>query len=213
MANLKLFINTSANQLVAGQNSTQLIEPGSIPLFFGDTLLLNIYLLQVPIGWDARNPMASGLETVPTNGLQLFFYIDDGTIGGTIYTQQIAFAEDPSQRFFIGTLALNTAALQTLIGANTGAPAWIKIGYVQNGVQTTVLSARVTINVGLPLVALAVPAALTPLSAEVANATYYPQLPVAGMPLLIKSPAGHTFALVAVDNADGTSSTQLNQID
>lgn len=205
MAELKLFINTSNNSLVAGQASSQVIDPASLPLFFGDTLSLKIYLLQLPLGYNANDPANSRLETVPLAGLQLYFYIDDGKVSGTVYTQQIAFDVDPTGTFFTGTLALNTGPLQTLLGTATSARAWIKVGYIQNAVQTTVLSKEVTIWVGLPVNALVIPPGSNPLSVEIADATFWSQQPVAGRPLYLESPNGKIIALMVVDNADGTA--------
>jgi len=212
VADLKLFNNISNNTLVAGQKSTQPVDPSSLPLYFGDTLNLIIYLLQIPTGYNAQDPSNSTLETVTTAGLQLFLYLDDGVVGGTIYTQQVAFATDPTNSYFYGTLALNTPALQTLLGTNTSAPCWLKMGYVQNGVQTTTLSKQVTIGVGIPVGALVVPAGLTPLSQEVAQAEFFPLQPKAGLALYLESPNGKIIAVVAVDNPDGTASLQANPV-
>lgn len=213
MADLKLYINTSNNSLVGGQSSTQAIDTGSLPLFFGDVLNLVIYLLQTPTGYNSTDPSNSKLETVSIAGLQLFFYLDDGKIGGTVYTSQVAFETDPTDSFFIGTLALNTEPLQTLLGTANSATAWVKVGYVQNGQQVTILSKQVSIGVGIPVAALQVPAGLTPLAAEVANQTYFPQQPVAGKPLYLESPNGKIFVLRVVDDPDGNAhfeSSQLN---
>ena len=212
MANLTLYINTRANSLIAGQSSTQSVDASSLPLFFGDTLSLVIYLLQLPLGYNATDPSNSKLQTVSTAGLQLYLYLDDGTTGGTIYTQQILWQTDPTGSYFYANLVLNTEALQTLLGSQTSATCWLKIGYVQNGLQTTVLSKQVTVGVGLPTVALVAPAGQTPLSAEVASATYVSLQPVAGRPIYLESPNGKIFALVAVDNPDGTASVQASQV-
>lgn len=210
MAELKLFINTSNNTLLAGQSSTQSVDPSSLPLFFGDTLQLTIYLLELPAGYSAADPASSTLETVDIAGLQLFLYLTHGEIDGDIYAQQIAFTPDLVNNCFTGNLALNTAALDTLLGAATSAQCWLKIGYVQGGLQTTVFSKTVTIGVGLPAEALVVPPGQTPLSAEVANATYLTQAPVAGRPIYLESANGKIIALLAVDNPDGTASLQAS---
>ena len=204
MADLKLFINTSNNTLVGGQTSTQVVPASSLPLFYGDTLNLIIYLLQTPAGYNPTDPSNSTLQTVPLAGLQLFLYLDDGEVAATVYASQVAFATDPTGSYFTGTLALNTAALQTLLGTNTSAGCWLKVGYVQGGLQTTVLSQQVTVGVGIPVGVLVVPPGLTPLSAEVANALYWTVAPVNGRALYLASPTGKLVALVAVDTADGS---------
>ena len=199
MAQLTLFINTSNNTLVAGRQSTQPLGT-ALPLFFGDTLSLVIYLLQLPEGYNGQDPANSQLETVSTAGLQLLLYLDDGDVAGTIYTQEVAFQTDANNEFFYAPLALNTDALKTLLGANTSAQAWLKIGYVQGGLQTTVLSLQVTIQVGLPTQPLVVPAGLTPLSAEVANATYLSLNPVPGRAIYLESPDGTKMVALMLTN-------------
>lgn len=210
MAQLTLYINTSNNTLVAGQLSTQAIDPSSLPFFYGDTLTLFVYLLQWPKGYNPQDVTNSTLQTVSTAGLTLSLYIDDGTIGGIIYTQALTFQTDPNNQYFytpVGSLlALNTAALATLLGTSTGPkPAYLKIGYTQNGLVTTILSRQVNIGVGLPSQPLVVPPGQTPLSAEVANATYFPRQPVAGLPLFLESPNGKILLLAATDQPDGTA--------
>lgn len=211
MPQLTLYIDTQANQLVTGTTSTQTVQPSSIPLFYGDTLSLVIYLLTKTK--STTRPNDYDVSIVNTAGLQLFLYLDDGTVSGTIYTQQIVWTPDANNTYFSANLALNTAALLTLIGTSTsGASCWLKIGYVQGGLQTTVLSAQVTVGVGLPTSAVVVPAGQTNVSAEVANATYFPQAPVNGKPLYLASESGKVCALYFVDNPDGTASFQASQV-
>lgn len=204
MPNLTLYISTTENALLAGQNVSSRIDPNSLPLYFGDTLTLNIWLLARQ---SNVNPVSYAI--VPTNGLQLFVYIDDGKVGGTIYTSQIVWTSDPNNQFFFANLPLNTTNLQTLLGSSPTATAFLKIGYVVGGLQTTVLSQSVTIGVGLPSAAVGQPpAGQTALSVEIANNTYFPIKPVNGQALYLATPNGKIIAVIAVDNPDGTASLQ-----
>lgn len=212
MAQLTLYVNTSNNSLVAGRASTQAVDAGSLPFFYGDTLSLIIYLLQLPAGYNAQDPANSTLQTVSTAGLQLSVWIDDGTNGGTVYTDQIAFDTDAGNTYFFADLPLNTVALATLLGSSQSKTAYLQIGYVQAGKQTTVLTRVVNIGVGIPNVTQAVAPGLTPLSAEAANAAYFPKNPVPGLPIYLESLNGKILALMAVDNPDGTASLQANPI-
>lgn len=207
MARLNLYIDTTSNQILAGFSAPFALNPATLPLWFGDTLSLQIYLL------NTNSSVLAGFNsyTIINNaGLQLFVYLDDGTITpGVIYTQQINWTADPTNSFFYSTLSLNTMALQTLLGTATSAGATLKVGYVQGGLQTTVLSVPVSIGVGLPSTQLVVPAGLTPLSLEVANNLFVhldgnPNNP--GQGIYMYSPLGKKFLLHIIDNLDGTGS-------
>lgn len=204
---LNLFIDTSSNQLVSGTTNAAIVNAASLPLFYGDSITLQIWLLQPAPVYSGAGGAA--YQVIPTNGISLQLYLDDGTIGGTTYTQQVAFATDPNNQYFIGSLPLNTAPMLTLMTGKTTATVALKVGYLQNGgLQTTVLSTSVNINVGLPQNQLVVPPGLTPLAAETANQTYVPIRGVAGGAIQVVSPAGIILTLHAVDNGDGTASPQ-----
>lgn len=212
MAAHALYIDTSSNTLLSGIGaSAGPVNANTLPLYFGDTLALQIYLL-APL----QNPPPSDFayQVIETDGLALFLYIDAGTVGGTIYTQQInwTIANDGEFDYFSGNLSLNTVALEALMGTATSATAWIKIGYIQNGLQTTVFSQQIQITVGLPLVNLTVPPGQTPLSAEVAQQTYLSLQPVNGRALMLSSPLGKIIELVVVDNPDGSASLKENNL-
>lgn len=207
-----LYIDTTANRLVSGLSSPSPIAASSIPLFFGDTISLKVYLLD-------KNPNANPTTTNPyapinLSGLQLQLYIDNGLVTSpTIYTQQVTFnvnSTNASSQFFYADLALNTTPLQTLISNAGGisAQAYLKIGYVQSAVATTVLSQQVTIGVGLPSAALSVPAGQTALTVEVANNTFVPLQPLAGQPIQLMSGLGKVLVLYAKDEADGSVTFQ-----
>lgn len=202
MASITLFIDTTNDSLVAGLTSTQVFDAGSLPFFYGDSPTINIYLLtRVYTAGQSGYTFAAPNNT----GLSVQLFLDDGLVGGTIYTFQTVFVPDVNNSFVTATLPLNTPALATLLGSNTNASCWMKIGYLKNGVPTTVLSQRVNIGVGLPNVVPVVPAGQTAISAETASATFVNKTPVNGEPIYFASPAGKIFALVAVDQDDGTA--------
>jgi hypothetical protein len=209
MANLNLFIDTTSNGLIAGLNAPVSVNPSSLPFFYGDTLGLQVYLLNTTSTTLAgSNPYT----VINTAGLQLFAYLDNGLAGvnNVIYTQQISWATDPTNSYFYSTLSLNTAALQTLLGTATSANCYLQIGYVQNGLQTTVLSIPVTIAVGIPSTNLVVPAGLIPLSVQVAQAMFVPIAGQAGNGFYLISPLGKKLLISAIDNPDGTASLQAS---
>lgn len=212
MARLSLFIDTTSNSLIAGVNAPMSVNPASLPLYYGDTLNLQIYLMNT----TGTTLSSSNPYTIINNaGLQLFVYLDDSIVGGTIYTQQISWNADPANSYFYSTLSLNTAALATLLGSATSKTCWMKIGYVENGLQTTVLSVVVTIGVGIPSTSLVVPAGLNALSVEVARTMFVPidgnpDNPGAGFYLV--SPAGKKIFISAFDNPDGTCTLQASPV-
>lgn len=207
MSDLALFINTSNNTLVAGQTSTQPIDPLLLPFFYGDTINLAIYFLTPPSGYNPQNIANNSLASVVTAGLAPFVYLTDGTIAGNSspYASQLIFTADPTNTFWNGALSLNTAALSTLIGTSTGKNAYLKIGVTVNGLPVTKLSALIKVGVGIPIGSVTVPANLTPLSLEVAQAMFFPLQPVAGLPLYLESVAGKIRMLAVIDQADGTA--------
>ena len=206
MPQLSLFIDTTTGNLVSSQVSSQIVVPGSLPLNYGDTLSLQVYLLT-----RIANPSGPGtvLSGISTNGISLQVYLSDA-LSVTVYTQQLTWTTDANNVYFIGTLALNTAALLTLLGGGgsptlASATAYLKINFVQSGLPTTVLNQAVTIRVGSPNATQSVPAGLTPLSVEVAKTMFVPKQPVAGQGIFLSSPSGKQFLLQAIDNADGTA--------
>src|ERR1035438_7145989 len=100
-----IFIDTSSRTLVSDVTGGQAIQPSSLPLFFPDTLTLNVYLL-APIPNAALG--TAQYQIVPTAGLQLLLYMDGGAEGTPILTQVVNWQTDPSGEFFIGSLSLNT---------------------------------------------------------------------------------------------------------
>ena len=206
-----LYISTLPSVIYNGFGTgAQQIDPRTIPFLFGGQLPLNIYLME-PV--DNPPPSTFPYNIIPTFGLQLFFYITDGTIGGTIYTQQINWATDANNTYFIANLPMNTANLQALLGTSKSPqPAFLQVAYIQNGQQCPVCNFPILIGVGTPIVNLQVPAGLTPLSAEVANATFVPKQPVAGQGIQLMSKGGKIIELIYDDNLDGSATLQFMKL-
>jgi hypothetical protein len=213
MSNLNLFIDTTANQLLQGLNAPNAVEPTSLPFWLGDTLNLQIYLLnKTGSTLQSFNPY-----TIISNaGLALVVYIDNGLASGTIYTQQITFTNDPGQQYFYAPLALNTAALATLLGQATSAPAYLHVGYLLNGLMTTVLTVQISIGVGVYGItggALnVVPIGLTPLSQQAAVQEFVSINGLPGQGFILCSPNGKKILLRVIDNPDLSAEFQASPI-
>lgn len=212
MQSLSLFIDTTSNSFITGNGNPAIISAASIPLFYGDTVSMNIWLFNRIATGSGQNT-SFPFQVIPTTGLTLFFYIDDGTVAGTIYTQQISWTPDASTNFFSANVNLATAGLLNLVNATapSSAAAYLKIGYVQNGLQTCVIggSTQVNIGVGLPTSAVpGAPAGQTALSLEVALATFARLQGPAGQNIQLQSPNGHKIQIGCLDNPDGSHSFQ-----
>jgi hypothetical protein len=210
---LSLYIDTTSNSLITGNGNPAIVSAAALPFFYGDTVTMNIWLfsrIATATGQNTTFPF----QVIPTTGLTLFFYIDDGTVNGTIYTQQISWTADLSTNFFTAPVNLATSGLLTIVEASqpAAATAYMKIGYIQSGQQTCVIGGaanQVNIGVGLPSSAVpAPPAGQTPLSLEVAKATFVQLLGPPGLDPVLTSPNGHKIQLACVDNPDGTHSFQ-----
>jgi hypothetical protein len=204
---LTLFISVSENALLTGLQESAQIDAQSLPLFYGDTLALKVYLLNK---LESKTLADFPYEKLSTSGLAFFLYLTDGKASPTIYTQQIVWQTDANGLYFYANLALNTAALASLLGTATQASCWLKAGFTQAGLPITVLSKQVNISAGMPGASLDVPAGLTPLSVEVANATYAPLIGCTGIQFI--SPSGKIILARAVDNPDGTASFEQSPI-
>ena len=203
MAVVKIYVDVQKRIFLAAPG---IAGSASAPFMsYGDTPTLNIYL-QDEI---ANSAVQSGyiLQPLSTAGLSLVLYIFDGTQNGTVYTQQLTFTADPTNNFFIANLALNTAALLTLVqaGGVRGGNAYMMLAYFQNGLPTVVLDQPIVIGVGLPSGGVVVPAGQTPLSAETARATFVQINGPAGQGFYITSPNGKQFFIEAADQPDGTA--------
>jgi len=211
MQQLVLYIDTTSNRLVAGLTNTVVVQPTSLAFYYGDTLSIQVFLLK-PSG-VVNNLNVPPWTSIPNAGLTLEMFLDDGKIGGTIYTSQIVWTLNADGISFSATLPMLTAALATLIGTATNAAAYLKIGYLSGGLPTTVFSQQINVNVGLPTNAVPVPApGQTALSVEVAKTLFLQIAMPAGQGILLTSAAGKKFLLFAQDNAvDGSASVVAPQ--
>ncbi len=213
---LNIFIDIANDALIGGLNSSRVGSATNLPLFYGDTLAVQVYLM-TPIAQNPNPAAPAGFPYVgvSTAGLSLSLLIDDGLPDTTnIYTQQLTWATDANNSYFYANVPLNTAAIKTLLGSKSSASATLQIGFTQGGLPRTILVQPITITAGIPNVVVAVPAGQTSISAEVALATFIPKDSTVrlGEPIYLSSPLGKIIALMCVDNGDGTASFQANPI-
>jgi len=162
-----LFIDTDRNKAVVGADDSSIAQ---LPPFVQeDSLQLKIWLL------SGYSRLAS-YSQVPVSGITLEVAI--GTrIGSssTYYTQQFTWtpSEDLGQPYFSGTLSMATAGINTLLGSSGSAQAYLQIRKTEGGVPATILQEPITVFASVIKDGVEeVPAPLTPLSAEAANASY-----------------------------------------
>jgi hypothetical protein len=209
MAQKTFYIDIEGNALLAGLNSTTNVDPASLLLSYPDTVPVRIYLMD---RLQTADPQVYPYEVLNTTGMSLLLEMTDGEVGAgrTIYANQVVWQTDPTNSYFYANLSLATANILALLMANEPGEAsvWLKLAYVQNGYQTDVYNNEVPISIGVGTAIATAPATLTPATVEVSNQTYYPQAPVAGLPLFVTSPLGKIILIAAVDNPDGTASRQ-----
>ncbi len=159
-------------------------------------------------------PSVPNYAIIPTVGLTLELYLTNGLDSEAAhyaqYTQQVVWNTDPNNQYFYANLALNTQALIDLLAENTSAKAYLVIGYVQAGADTTVLYQPITVQPGVPTSNLVVPPGLTPLSMEAASGLF---VPIAGVPpnapaafgggFILTSPLGKKLFIHADDDGAG----------
>lgn len=167
MAQFDLYIDTYSGELMAGQTNS---APGVLPRFVqGDTISLRIYLL----ARNATNPVTWSIINNSTLSLKVALGPKDGTAGSSLYASQFTWNRDANNTYFYATLALNTAAIATLLGSAATAQAYFEVEYTENGFPTTALQKLVTIDAEvIETASLTVPAGATAISAEDANATF-----------------------------------------
>ncbi len=171
----------------------------ALPKFVqGDTLLLRIYLLQ---GYSR----SSEYTPVPTLDLTIQAALGIRVGNDTEYhTQQFTWtaSADLADPYFEAEFPMSTAAITTLLGSDESAFSYFEVKYIRDGLPTTVLSEKVKVWAAVikegGLIEAAVP---TPLSVEVANATYL-QRTIRGVIRLV-SEDGTKQADLYLDN-DGT---------
>ena len=213
MSQLILYIDTTANQLIKALNSSATVDVSTIPLFYPDTIQLQIYLMTK---LQNVNPNVFPYSIISTAGLALLLELSDGKADAdrTVYASQYVWSTDANNQYFYANLSLNTAAVKTLVQHTEpgAAQAWLKIAFVAGGFQTDVFARSVPVNIGVGTATLVPVPNQTPLTAEVANQTYFPLQPVAGLAAYLKSPNGKIIMLSAVDQPDGTAQFQASPI-
>lgn|SRR3990167_1182393 len=167
MAEHVLYIDCDRAKSVQGSANSG--EKPLLKFVQGDTPHLKIYLLQ---GYDR----IAAYTPIPTVGITLEVALgirigNDSEIYAAQYTWTPS--ADLSDPYFEATLALNTDEIDTLLAAADSALAYFEVKYFRDAVPTTVLSEQVKIWAAVIKADSVVPVAEpTPLSAEVANATY-----------------------------------------
>lgn len=199
MANLDLYIDTTAQQAVSGFTNS---SPVNIPVFTqDDTLNLRIRLMSR----TATFPV-SPYAWIPNTGLTLQVALGTKVgSGGTLYTQQYTWSlnSDLSDPYFFAALPMNTTGVANLLGSSPDASTFFEIKYVSGGVPTTVLSDQVTVQAAvIHASSLTVPPGLTPLSAEAAAASFLQRV-IVGPITLVNATDSTKKALLYVDT-DGS---------
>lgn len=201
---LNIFIDVNNKALLSSQTGGTIVQGTALPLFYPDQITLNVYLIQaIP---NSQQGTAQ-YQSVPTIGISLLLYIDGGSEGSPILTQTVDWQSDPTSTFFIGELSLNTLKIKQLLGPSISKQAYLKIGFVEQGVSTTLIATAVSIQAGLPTNPLVVPAELVPLSVQAALQMF---VPINGLPdgqgFFLTTPNGKKLFIQAIDQPDGTAS-------
>lgn len=168
---IDLYIDIFAQTLLAGPLNAGATNPSAPLIMQSDTPTWRIFLLT-----PTYNPITPYTQ-VPTGGLTLEVVVAQKIGGGgTQYASQYAWTPsvDPNNpNYWSGSIAFNTAAINTLLAGLISAPAWLQVAFVAGGFPTTVLQMPVTINATcIPNAGVAVQAGLTPASMEYVNATF-----------------------------------------
>jgi hypothetical protein len=167
VAEADLYIDCDSAKVVTSDTDNTL---KALPrIAYGDTILLNVYLLK---GYSR----ASAYDIIPTDGLTLEVRILEGLLtGSTAVEDVLAFqgtwtAQDGDH--FQAALALNTAEILAALGNANSFDATFETKYFRSGVPTTVLQQSIKVwrasdpNSVMPV------AEPTPLSAEAAQAAF-----------------------------------------
>lgn len=167
MAEHTLYIDCDrAKSVMSASSSTDKVLPKFVQ---GDTIHFKLYLLQ---GFNR----AAAYTPVPVLGLtiEMALGIRQGD-ESELYTAQYTWtaSEDLADPYWEATLPMNTTEIDDLIDDAEFGLAFFEIKYFRDSLPTTVLSERVKIWAAVIKAGSVVPVATpTPLSAEVANATY-----------------------------------------
>jgi len=194
---LNLFIDTSDGVLLQGQQNAQVISALTLPLFIGDTLTVYLWLFQrIPNSVNPANNFP--FQTILNTGIAPVLYLT------------VVWNPDPTQSYAVGTLNLNTPGLIAALGTKTSLSAYLLVGYLQNGVSTTVLNQKIVLGAGVPNGVPAVPEGLTPLSVQQARLMFMPIEPPAGQSLYLASPLGKVIEIACVDEG-GTGGYHIDE--
>ena len=198
---LNLFILKDNGSLLTNLQNATPVLPQSLPLYYGDQLTVNVWVLTGIQG--GVNPAGNFPYQVVNNaGLAPLMYVTDGTIAGgeNPLASCVQWNPDPTNSYVQGTLNLGTPGLLALLGAGKSAAAYLSFGFLQNAVPVTVFEGQVNIGVGVQNVVPALPPKLTPLSVQAANLLYFPLQPVAGQNLYLATLVGEVIELVPATN-------------
>jgi len=167
VAQRDLFIDTQRREVVlSATDSSIAVLPGFTQ---GDSLDLRVFLL--------KDYSRTGSYTrIPVEGLTIQAALGTKIGSETLYyTQQFTWAAstDMGQPYFSAIFPMNTDAITELVGVAAQATAYFEIKMISSGLPVTVLSKLITCHAAvIKEGGLTVPAGQTPLSVEVANATY-----------------------------------------
>lgn len=194
MPNTSLIIETLNNEAIVSVTDATI---AALPAFVqGDTHAFRVYLVRASAG-------TTTLTRIPTVGLDIQMAIGR-KVGNasTLYTQQFTWtaSTDLADPYWSASLPMDTAAITTLLGANDHASAWFEVKLFEDGVPTTILSKSVQVQAAvIKTGSVTEPAVPTPLSAEVASATFVSKSGIVGG-LNITSPDGTVTALIWLGN-------------
>lgn len=197
MPQFDIFIDIAANQAVTGlSNPTVAPLP---PFVQGDTPTFRIW----PLLRNATFPLSPySLLTIAGLTLQVSLGSQVGS-GGTIYTQQLSWtpsADANNPNYWTATFPMNTAAVNTLLGALASSPAVFEVKYVSAGVPSTILQQLVSVKATvLTAGAPVVPAGFNPASVEFCNATFLTHQ-VTGQIVLVNANTGKKLAVFVGDD-------------
>lgn len=211
MPQLTFYIDTANNQLLTAINSSRTVDASRLPLFYPDTLQLQIYLM-LPI--QMLQASIAQYDIISSLGLAIALEITNGLAAEdeVIYASQYVWATDANDQYFFANLSLNTVGIKTLVKTSepNAAQAYLNIGYTSIATgQRTVLRKPINIGIGVGNVQLVVPPQLTALAKEVADQLYVGFVLQPGQSITFVTPNGKKILFQAVDNPDGTA--QMNE--
>jgi len=199
MGLLKLAIDRQNKTLVAFNGSIT-----SLPALFQS----NVASLQISVV-DPTGDLGSPYSIVDEQGASLRVAVGatpTGTAGGpTPLALQDTFSYDSSSHWFTGTLDLNTAGVNSHIGANSSATAYFEVNLTLAGNRTTILQTTFLLKAVVDELTATVP---TPTDQYLTKAemlsTFARLVGANGQTIILKSPGGIYGRELGV-NDDGTA--------